>query len=42
MTIIDDNINDNKLSNVPEFPIIPAFLTLVEFGLTIIISPEKI
>ena len=33
---------DSKLNKVPELPIIPAFLTLVLLGLTIIISPETI
>ena len=42
MTIIEERIKDSKLKRVPELPIIPAFLTLVVFGLTIIISPENI
>ena len=39
--MIEERIKDSKLNNVPEFPIIPAFLIFVVFGLTIIISPEK-
>ena len=36
--IIEDNRNESKLNKVPELPIIPAFLTLVELGLTIMMS----
>ena len=39
--MIEDNINEKRLNKVPELPIIPAFLILVEFGFTIIMSPEK-
>ena len=31
---------ESRLNSVPELPIIPAFLTLVEFGLTIKTSPD--
>ena len=39
---IKEIIKESKLNKVPEFPIIPEFLTLVLFGSTIIMSLDKI